>query len=822
MISVASNGETSTERLAETPSPPAGWPVRSGIVPPLADCFNPRPETGFSPAGALAPGVTAVLTQPAHAGEAGRYPLAGMGGTGKTQLAAALAHSVWGSREVDLLAWVPATSREAVIAGYAQALAATGATSADADMDTAAASFLGWLADTRRPWLLVLDDLADPADLDGLWPWGATGLVLVTTRLPAAAVGAAGRKILQVGAFSQREALSYLTARLYQEPGMRAGALDLAMDLGCLPLCLAQASAVVADSYTDCRQYRTLLAGRTRQMSVTEAGRYTAAITATWSLSLDRADFLAPPGTARNALAFVALLDPGGIPAAVLTSRAACDYICGRHATGTQADESQTRGVLDSLARVGLVTIDPGCVSRTVRMHGLVQATIQQVMPPSILEQTTAAAASALLQAWPEHDLDPLSAQALRDCAASLHRAAAELLWVPEAHPVLLRAGQSLDSARLTGPAIAYWQAMIAASSGLLGPGHACTRMARDNLAAAYGAAGRPADAIGIYEQALAEREQVLGRDHPETLTALSGLARACLAGGRQEDAILLHERTLADRGRVLGPDHPVTLASRGDLAAAYLAAGRAPDAIAILQQALSDRSTVLGPDHPDTLSACADLAAALHTAGRLKEALPLYKRTLTDRERLQGATHPDTMTARANLAYAYRSADRLKDALPVYARTLADRQQVLGPDHPDTLTSLANLASAYHTARKLKQALPLYEQALSSRERLHGPDHPDTLAARGNLASAYHSGGRIALAIPLYEQTLQDYERVMGPGHKSTLTARANLASAYHTIGRLTDAIAVFERTLADCEQFLPPDDPLTQAIRENLAAAT
>jgi tetratricopeptide (TPR) repeat protein len=791
-------------------------------VPPLADSFNPRPETGFNAAGVLAPGLTAVLTQPAHADETGRYPLAGLGGTGKTQLAAALAHSVWGSGEVDLLAWVPASSRDAVITGYAQALAATGAANPGPDLDSAAASFLGWLAETSRPWLVVLDDLADLADLEGLWPHGQAGLVVVTTRLPAMAVGANGRKILQVGAFSQREALSYLTARLYEEPGMRAGALDLAMDLGCLPLCLAQASAVVADSASDCRVYRAQLTDRTRQMSVTEAGRYTAAVTATWSLSLDRAEYGAPPGMARNALAFVALLDPGGIPAAVLTSQAACDFICGRRATGTPDDEGQVRGVLDSLARVGLVTIDPGSASRTVRMHRLVQATIQQVMPPSIMEQTTAAAASALQQAWPEHDLDQLAAQALRGCAASLHRAAGDLLWAPEAHPVLLRAGQSLDHSRLTGPAIAYWQAMITTSSRLLGPGHASTRTARDSLAAAYVAAGRPADAIGIQEQLLAEREKALGRDHPETLTALSGLARACLAGGRQEDAILLHERTLADRERVLGPDHPATLATRGDLATACLAAGRVPDAIAILQRALSDRSTVLGPDHPDTLSACSDLATALHQAGRLKEAFPLYKRALADRERLQGATHPDTMTARANLAYAYRSADKLKDALPIYARTYADRQQVLGPDHPDTLTSLSNLASAYHTARKLKQALPLYEQALSSLERLHGPDHPETLAARGNLASAYHSGGRIALAIPLYEQTLQDHERVMGPDHPNTLTARANLASAYHAVGRLTDAIAVFEHTLADCERFLPPGHPLTQAIRENLAAAT
>ena len=364
---------------------------------------------------------------------------------------------------------------------------------------------------------------------------------------------------------------------------------------------------VVADSASDCRVYRAQFTDRTRQDRPATPRRagYGAAVTASLVAVAGPGRVRGPrPAWPRNALAFVALLDPGGIPAAVLTSRAACEFHRGRRVTGTPDDEGQVRGVLDSLARVGLVTIDPGSASRTVRMHRLVQETIQQVMPPSIMEQTTAAAASALQQAWPEHDLDQLAAQALRGCAASLHRAAGDLLWAPEAHPVLPRAGQSLDHSRLTGPAIAYWQAMITTSSRLLGPGQASTRTARDSLAAAYVAAGRPADAIGIQEQLLAEREKALGRDHPETLTALSGLARACLAGGRQEDAILLHERTLADRERVLGPDHPATLATRGDLATACLAAGRVPDAIAILQRALSDRSTVLGPDHPEARSA--------------------------------------------------------------------------------------------------------------------------------------------------------------------------------------------------------------------------
>jgi tetratricopeptide (TPR) repeat protein len=806
---------------AETPSQSANWPVWSGAVPPLAESFVARPETGFDAARGLARGTTVVLTPPAQGAEAGPQPPTGTGGTGKTQLAVAFARALWGAREVDLLAWVPAASRAAVLTGYAEALAAAGLPDSGADAATAAAGFLAWLATAGRPWLVVLDDLADPGDLDGLWPAGAAGMVLVTTRLPAGAMTGPDRRILEVGGFSPREALGYLAARLSEDPGMRAGALDLATDLGFLPLALAQAAAVVADTRTDCRSYRARFADRTRQLPLAGAGPDATVVAAAWSLALDRADQLSPRGMAGQALALMALLDPAGVPGAVLTSRAACDYICGAQATGTPADEAQVRRVYEGLARVGLVTIDPESAARTVLMHGLVQSTIRQLIPPAMLEQVTSAAADALLQAWPAEDPEPLVGQALRDSTASLHRAAAERLWTPEAHPVLLRAGQSLDRAGLNGLAISYWQDMISASRAL-GQPDASVPLVHENLAAAYLASGHAADAVGVYQQSLAERERALGADHPDTLATRGNLARACLDAGREGDAIALYESTLADRERVLGRDHPATLASRDDLVAAYLSAGRAPSAVILLQRTFNDRVAALGPDHPETLTARADLAAALQAGGQTDEAVRLYERILTDRERALGAAHPDTMAARASLAYAYRSAGRLKHALPVYERTLADREKALGPDHPDTLTSLANLASAYHSARKLKQATPLYEEALARHERSKGSGHPGTLTARGNLASAYHSAGRLAQAIPLYEQTLADYERLMGPDHTNTLTSRANLASAYHTVGRRAEAVALFERTLADCQRLLPEDHPMTQAIRENLQAAT
>ena len=166
---------------AETPPPPGT--LVSGIIPPLADPYFQRPETGPGLASDLFPGQAVVLT---HGAETEAAPAA-QGGTGKTQLAAEFARGLWSARAVDVLVWVTASTREAVIAGYAQAAGAVGASDPDADALAAAGRLVAWLARTERRWALVLDDLADPADLEGLWPSGRGGRVVITTRLPGGA-----------------------------------------------------------------------------------------------------------------------------------------------------------------------------------------------------------------------------------------------------------------------------------------------------------------------------------------------------------------------------------------------------------------------------------------------------------------------------------------------------------------------------------------------------------------------------------------------------------------------------------------------------------
>jgi len=816
----------------------AGAPVVTGSVPPLAPYYHARQETGFGLADGLRPGETTLLV-PA---------LPGTGGTGKTQLALGFAHTLWSARAVDLLAWVPAGNRSAVIAGFARAAADLDLLTGDeaaGTADSAAQRFLGWLRKTERRWMVVLDGVVSPADVDGLWPQGPAGQVVATTRLRESEVGrgpGAGVTSHSVAGFSRREGLGYLNARLTSFPDQRIEALDLAEDLGGLPIALAQAGALVNANDMTCREYRVRYAQRLSTITDTVIDGCPQSLLATWSLAVEHAHELPPAGLSWPALVFASAFDTNGIPAAVLTSPSACAYIAGQSG-GDQyrpdqyrpshyragpggAEQNLVRAAYTNLDRLGLLSVDNASATHTVWLHPTVRAAIRAYLATGNVEQVVSAAAAALLEAWPEPGApgnSPQLSQALRDCAAALRAFAGDLLWKPDAHPVLLRAGASLtEPPALADTAIGYWQALGTASSQLLGYGHAQSAHARDRLSDAYAIAGRIAEALPVFEATLADREAALGPQHPDTVTARLNTARSLRAAGREPEAIALFEQVLTARERMFGPGHPDTLAVRTQLAEAYEAAGRRGDSIRLYERALADAERELGATHADTLSARASLAAAYLAAGRTRQAISAYERALADQEQAAGAGNPATLTARASLAAAYRAAGKNKEAVNAFERVLAGRERLLGPDHPDTIAARGSLGYAYRTAGRLKDAIPQYERVVADRDRLLGADQRETLAARAILGAAYQQGRRLREALAVYELVVADSERVLGPGDVDTLTSRCNLAMAYYDAGRMTDGIKMLRQALADCERYLGQDDPLTNSVRDNLQAVS
>lgn len=801
------------------------WPVTSGTVPFLVPGFNRRPETGRGLGDALRPGVTVILGPDGDARTSARRPE----GTGKTQLAAAFAHRLWAKSELDLLVWLDACSRDRIVAGYAQALADIRVAAPAGNPEAAAARLLTWLADTGRSWLVVLDGLAELADLEGLWPSGPSGQVLVTTQ----AAGPSPRPVtrttgvrhaasqhpqqitIAVPSFSQREALQYLSGRLNDDPYQAAGAVDLAAALGCLPVGLNLAVAYLVDTGGDCRQYRIAHEQYRRDWA---NGIGDDALAPAWMLAVDRAAQFGSTGLVWPALRLAAVLGPGWIPAAVLTSATACAYITGRRVV-TPDDQASVQAAFDRLQQLGLVRVQPEDPVRTVRMSAALQSSVRRGMGPADVRTAVQAAADALCEAWADVEGgDSGSAaleQALRDCAAALRRCDELALWSTGCHPLMVRVGQSFDDARMLEIAHAYWRDLARRAAESHGTGSPLGFL-RERLASAAMAAGHPEEAIRLRAELAADLDETVGPADRQALTARTRLALAYRAGGRLSEAILLGTRVSADSERLLGPAHAQTRASLRELGGAYGDAGQYREALEVLLRCLALSAETSGVMDPETVSVRHEVAETLRRTGRAAEAVRLYRDTLGQAEHAVGIAHPDALAVRESLAIAYYRAGRTDDAVSTLEQALADWRRAPGSDLAGTTGARANLAAIYCLTGRLRQAIPLYESVLADREHIRGAAHPDTFRARWNLAAAYHHARRLPEAVQLGEDTLADGEQVLGPGHPEILTTRANLAHAYHASGRLKRASAHFDRALRDCEQALRPDDPLATAVRD------
>jgi len=733
---------------------------------------------------ALGAGGRAVITQ----------AVTGLGGVGKTQLAARYVHAQLDA--YDVIAWVRA--EDGGVGDLAELAVALGLPLGEGlgSGDRAAAA-LRWLEGCEQRWLLVLDNVASPEQLAALSPGSGNGRVLATSRHRG--LGQFG-PALPVGVFDDDTGGGYLVARAGR-PAERAAARRLTQALGGLPLALAHAGAYCSAG-TTFEEYLGLLELPAAEMFDASPGVfYEQTVASTWQVSIEAAAAAAP--LARPVLAMAAYLAPEKIPTVLFE-------VLIDDATDLRQRKRLIDG-LHALHRFSLAEVQDGSLD----VHRLLQKTVRDDAVAHDDPAGALAALEALTAAFPEDTSLPAWWPQCEQLLAHLLALADTLTATGESGPRLIPLlNRGCGYLLRTGGgerAVTVGVAAAELAERLLGPGHPHTLTARANLASSYRSAGRTGEAIAIDERLVADRERLLGPGHPDTLTARGNLASSYLSAGRTGEALAMFERVVADRERLLGPEHPDTLTARGNLASSYWSAGRTGEAIAIEERLVADRERLLGPEHPDTLTARGNLASSYLSAGRTGEAIAIEERVLADRERLLGPEHPGTLTARANLASSYRSAGRTGEAIAMFERVVADRERLLGPEHPGTLTARGNLAFSYWSAGRTGEALAIEERLLADRERLLGPEHPGTLTTRGNLAFSYRSAGRTGEAPAMFEQLVADRERLLGPEHPGTLTARGNLAFSYRSAGRTGEALAMFEQLLADSERLLGPEHPDT-----------
>ncbi|WP_345983791.1 hypothetical protein [Streptomyces sp. DSS69] len=101
-----------------------------------------------------------------------------------------------------------------------------------------------------------------------------------------------------------------------------------------------------------------------------------------------------------------------------------------------------------------------------MRIHALTARAVRESLTADELARAAGAAADALLEVWPEVvQVRPELAAVLRANTDALADHAPDILWDPDGHPVLFRAGTSLLDTGLAAPAVTYWRAMAGNAS---------------------------------------------------------------------------------------------------------------------------------------------------------------------------------------------------------------------------------------------------------------------------------------------------------------------------------------------------------------------
>jgi len=706
----------------------------------------------------------------------------GIGGVGKTQLAAQFAHRY--RADYDVVWWMQADFESQLLADYTDLGVKLGLPEAsEADHASLVEATRAWLERSGR-WLLIFDNAADPDSLSPLLPMVHGGHVLITSRRRAEWSSLAD--LLELGSLTRDQSVELLLDRTGSQD--REAAERIAESLGDLPLALEQAAAYINQRAIPPSVYLERLASAVQQPGRSAVSDYPGAVARTLELAVER---LAAFPAAGELLRICAYLGSDRIPRELLAGDLA-----------RLLDLPDSALVDDALAMlVDYSLLVPGG-DDTFSMHRLVQLLVRERGTPEVQRASAAVAVMLVglvfpqdgrkLEFWPRCDRLISHALVVTDHAQALEVAL-------EATAVLLmRVAFYMHARAETVRARELLERVLAIEEQIHGTEHPAVARALFNLGNIHTQLGELATSRVALERALAIEQRAHGPDDPEVARTLGSLGDLLLQTGELQTAREALQRALAIQERAYGNDHEDVATTLGNLGNLYLSAGELDAARVAHERSLKIKQRLFGEQSPQVARTLANLGNTLREQGDLTGARAALERAATTFAAVYGAQHHETARALANLGMVLQNLGDLHAARANLEQALAVLEQAYGPDHPAVAGALENLSNTLDRLGDVPEARTALERVLRIEERTYGPEHAGIAATLRNLGRVQLHMGDLLGARGVLERALAIEERTYGGEHPEVASTLGYLSWVLEAQGDLLGARGVLERALA------------------------
>lgn len=798
----------------------------------------------------LVEGAETVIGQPA-------LPVYGLGGIGKTEIAAEYAHR-YGS-EYDLVWWVRSEQEDTIrnsLFSLCRRLRLPDFREQDRDYSARLVLDALKAGDPYPNWLLIFDNAAQPEIVRRYIPDG-TGHVIITSRISH------WRRVLrteglEISEFSPEETIRFLhkrVPRLVTSPIADEQSADthrLVRMLGGLPLAVEHCAAFLTETGTTLHDYLERFERNAHEMLGEDVDiYYPHAVATTWAVSREtisrEADvlfkllaFFAPEPVAEQIL-----FQPSQVPN--------LPPMLGK----VLGDRVQFRRAARELARFSLISLDGA--RNVLQVHRVVQA----VTRGRIAQEDPAAEAEFRESAWgllassdpgapdkADHDtIYQMSVQhlqpsgALESTSLLVHG-----LVINQVRRLHLRGGYR-EALNLGEPALEIWRRNLGADHmstlalavevgvALRNSGYVerALHLDIDTLArlrdhhgddeettlicgSSYGAdlrrLGRYQEALDHDQGLLPQFERVFRHEHERTLGLRNNIAVGLRCVGRYADALAYDQETYVELERTLGYTDLRTLRSKFAVARNLRRLGRYDESLDLLREVDAIFARQGEPWHLTRLIASLDFGVSLRRAGYYQDALVQGTATLDRYHAMVGEDHRNSMVAATNLVNDLRLTGDLSKAHELAERTRLGWEKV-GLDHPNTYALRANLAIVLRARGDLKDARRENTEVLAAVERLLGAEHPQIVVVATNLASDLAALGEVFAARDLGRDTLEKSLRIYGK-HPATHVVQANLALDLQACGDEAAAGEMRARAAEGFEELLGTEHPMTRAAAQ------